>query len=807
MSAFTSALGPFREVSSFMDPQYGRARCLAFLSGASRLAVGYTDGRLQLFEVGEDGPWQLAADSFCVNALAATPDGSQVASAGQDGVVLRQADRGQPVAGKAGEVKSLAFHPDGQLLALGGMDGEVRFVSMGGEAAPADFTAHPQFVEALAFSPDGQWLATAGLDGVRLWDWRKGKRRHVFDVGTSCPKALVFTEEGSTLAVGSEDGVIRRFDVESSGLRGVLPPEEENAGVWTLALSPDGTVLAAGCEDGRIRLWGHSSSVLLRTLEGHEDAVLSLGWEGDTLLASAGRDGSVRLWSSEEEPAWTLPDGMPQAVDGEAGGEEEDSDEGLRSFEEHEERVTALAFHPSGSLLVSADASGHLMVRDLSGEEETVPLHAHEGEVSRVGFSPDGTLLVTTSAAGGLRVFEVENGEERAHGTHPSGVVALAFHPEKPMLYTGSGGTVRFWDVRPGREARNMPLHDVPGEVTALAMRSDGKSLAVGSQFGSIASISLVPLGEGEQQEPWVLQGTHVHALAFSPDGTRLAAGLEEGRVQLWELGQRGCPRGAGCAHRQGAEAAHARQGHAARAPDAWRREGPPDAAAKQATRGDRGPFCSASLLPLAVGSSLPPAMGSCKALLLAPVAARHLAQQRPVVLDDIHEVVLVLVLQVPPQLASVGQRLHGGVVGGRLVLRVELGQVGLVRVAVGADVDRVTRVVPLVELEDVGVRGLLGGDGLDLLRRQVLLDQRIRLREGECIGHGVLVLARRRRPGLGGPCSGLREGRFSVVAREKPSCSEPFAAPSVPGHTKAPRPMGRRGLKRHERDVRERGR
>jgi WD40 repeat protein len=81
-----------------------------------------------------------------------------------------------------------------------------------------------------------------------------------------------------------------------------------------------------------------------------------------------------------------------------------------------------------------------------------------------------------------------------------------------------------------------MPLHDVPGQVTALAMRSDGKSLAVGSQFGSIASISLVPLGEGEQQEPWVLQGTHVHALAFSPDGTRLAVGLEDGRVQLWEV-------------------------------------------------------------------------------------------------------------------------------------------------------------------------------------------------------------------------------------------------------------------------------
>jgi WD40 repeat protein len=534
MSAFTSALGPFREVSTYHDAQGGRGRCLAVLNTSSRLAVGYTDGRLQLFDPTEGGHFQLQADSFCVHALAATPDGSLLACAGQDGVVLRQGDRGEPLAGKQGEVKSLAFHPDGTLLALGGMDGEVRFVSMQGEGTPPDFTAHPQFVEALAFSPDGQWLATAGLDGVTLWDWRTGERRHVLDVGVSCPKALVFTEEGAALAVGSEDGVIRRFDVESGGPRGALPPLVQESGVWTLALSPDGTVLAAGCEDGRIHLWGHTSGVLLRTLEGHEDAVLSLAWDGDALLASAGRDGSVRLWSSEE-PSWSLPDGgLPLLGEEEDEEPAEDEDTHVHFFEEHEVGVTALAFHPGGGLLVSADASGHLKLRDLASGDEPGDLHAHEGEVSCVGFSPDGSLLVTASAAGGVRVFELGSGEERGHGTHPGRVVALAFHPTKPMLFTGGGGTVLFWDVRRGAQGR--PLHEVPGEVTALAMRSDAGLLAVASSFGSIASISFALFGDGEPERRWTLPDTRVHSLAFSPDGSRLAVGLADGRVQLWEV-------------------------------------------------------------------------------------------------------------------------------------------------------------------------------------------------------------------------------------------------------------------------------
>jgi WD40 repeat protein len=175
-------------------------------------------------------------------------------------------------------------------------------------------------------------------------------------------------------------------------------------------------------------------------------------------------------------------------------------------------------------------------VRDVSGEGETVSLHAHEGEVSRLGFSPDGALLVTASTAGGLRVLEVDTGEERAHGTHPGPVVALAFHPEQPMLFTGGGGTVCFWDVRPGREASSQPLNEVPGEVTGLAMRPDGRGLAVSSQSGSSATIHLVPLGKEKPRRLWTFPELRVQSMAFSPDGTRLAVGLADGRVHLWKV-------------------------------------------------------------------------------------------------------------------------------------------------------------------------------------------------------------------------------------------------------------------------------
>lgn len=68
------------------------------------------------------------------------------------------------------------------------------------------------------------------------------------------------------------------------------------------AIDSSGQLLATAGNDRAVRLWDLRDYWLIRTLEGHTDAVVSLSFlPNSTILASKGRgtDSTVRLWNCE----------------------------------------------------------------------------------------------------------------------------------------------------------------------------------------------------------------------------------------------------------------------------------------------------------------------------------------------------------------------------------------------------------------------------------------------------------------------------------------------------------------------------
>ena len=84
---------------------------------------------------------------------------------------------------------------------------------------------------------------------------------------TSWVKSVSFSPDGTTLASGSADGVVRLWDVATMENTATL--EGHWDWISSVSFSPDGTTLAFGLRDGTVILWDVATRAEIATLEGH----------------------------------------------------------------------------------------------------------------------------------------------------------------------------------------------------------------------------------------------------------------------------------------------------------------------------------------------------------------------------------------------------------------------------------------------------------------------------------------------------------------------------------------------------------
>jgi WD40 repeat protein/serine/threonine protein kinase len=494
------------------------------LSPNQSFLFGVKDHTAQLWDIGigrkrADLTGQLTKDSL--TAVAFSPDSRYLAYSTEDFAThiwdMRTGAEAHVLRGHTSDIRALAFSPDGKRLASGSAypENTARLWDVATGKVIEVLRGHRNEVTRVAFSPDGTRLATASQDQTaRLWDGVTGREIATLQGHRGPVHHVAFRPDGRQFVTSSHDGTLRLWDAAAGDPVAVL--HGHAAGVWAAVFSPDGALLASASADGTVRLWDMALAERSGVLRGHTSYVYDVAFSPDgTRAASAAWDGTVRLWDPtsclQTRTPLPLPDGALRVVVG-------------------------VCFHPDGKQIASANGDGFLRVWDTASGKVLRKLRYPGGDwklYPRGRFDPKGTLLAAGSTDGLIRLWGAEGDEPVATLAGHEGVAGdVAFHPDGAQLASGGvDKTVRLWDVATRQPAAVLRGHT--GIVTRVGYSADGRLLASASED---RTVRLWDAARGEALAV-LPHGSIVYGVAFNPSGTRLAAGCADNTIRLWDVG------------------------------------------------------------------------------------------------------------------------------------------------------------------------------------------------------------------------------------------------------------------------------
>ena len=428
-------------------------------------------------------------------------DGSRILTAGADGVarvyeapthrLLAVLDHGAPVS-------DAAFGPDGRRVVTAGADGTVK-VWRSADGRLLRTLRHGRPVIGLAVGADGRRIVAVGGPEATMWRIDDG----VLLARWRSPRPLTvgaFGPGGRLVAVA---GLDRHARLYSTATHRLVRRLDQGASVTALAFVPGGREVVTGGKNGTAVVWNVGTGTRLHALRTGQGTVLDLALSPHgALVATASSDGIGRIWRV-------------------------DSGALVSSLVGHTNPMTGIAFSPDGSFAVTSSGDKTARVWKVDDGDERALLAGHGEAVDGASFSPNGKAVLTASEDGTARLWDPEAQPRLAELVREPGPVARAEYVDGGLVLVAGAGGGRLVRVSDGSTVRRF----VSAPVSAGAVSRDGSSVALAS--GS--KVTVYDRAEGAVKAT-LRQPAAVGAVAFSPDGSRLAVVGADGVGRIWTL-------------------------------------------------------------------------------------------------------------------------------------------------------------------------------------------------------------------------------------------------------------------------------
>lgn len=221
-----------------------------------------------------------------------------------------------------------------------------------------------------------------------------------------------------------------------------------------------------------------------------------------------------------------------------------------QTLEVDDRSVDALTQDARGTRLVAGGAAGVIKVWDARTLKLVATLGPAPAAVRSLTISPDGKLLASASPNASssaedepfaLLLWDLTTNQllRRIEQPRPAfGTVSLGFIRNGEQLIAAQDRSFRIIDVQKGAAIKTIDLPDLPRTIGCLAVDDDGKRLATGVFE---ARLRLWDTFDWKQSLAWDAHDKQspprrgVSAVSFSPDGKYVLSGGLDGLVCVWD--------------------------------------------------------------------------------------------------------------------------------------------------------------------------------------------------------------------------------------------------------------------------------